>query len=312
VQLFQVVLHIMQLKSWSLQVFCAVADAGSLQGASARVGLSPSAISRVISGLEIDLRVSLFDRRERRMELTALGREFQAQAREALHMLDALLLFGSKGGGNTAMPLRIAAFSRHAETVVAPALARSLLVQPSLGPVKLDVHAQRDFGFSRLARPFDVGFGHLVGQHDDLEQQFLALSPLVAVLPPGHALASKQAIDAGDLHSAMRIKLASDTFIERAVTAALGITTEGPATITVSHTYVALRLVREGLGIHITDWFAALGASESGCPCIPLTMATAAPTISAFWSRRSPVPLSRINTAIATVQAFLTATQRRN
>jgi LysR family transcriptional regulator, cyn operon transcriptional activator len=45
-----------------LQTFVAVADAGGVAAASARLNLSQSAASRQIHALEPDLRVTLFDR----------------------------------------------------------------------------------------------------------------------------------------------------------------------------------------------------------------------------------------------------------
>jgi DNA-binding transcriptional LysR family regulator len=63
-----------RLRLKDLQVFMAVARAGSMAKGADRLGVSQPAISEVISGLEHALRVKLFDRTARGVEVTASGR----------------------------------------------------------------------------------------------------------------------------------------------------------------------------------------------------------------------------------------------
>ncbi len=260
----------MEIKTRTLRVFCAVIESGSLQAASARVGLTPSAISRILTQLEAEIGVTFFDRSERRMAPTAHGSEFHARARETLSLCDELGRFGRDLGKRGRQPLRIAALSRHAETIVAPTVARLLADDPGGPGFRIDVHTQRDFGFSKLARPFDVGFGNLIGRHDDLVIEPMAMSPIVVVLPPRHPLALRIELDIGDLADARLIMLSTDTTIGALVQANLQGMPSQNATVTVSHTSVALRLVADGVGLHVTDRLAALQAMKSGCVLIPL------------------------------------------
>jgi DNA-binding transcriptional LysR family regulator len=293
----------MEIYSRSLKIFCAVADTGSLQVAAGRIALSPSAISRVIAGLEADLGIVLFDRSERRMELTQAGREFLLRTREAVLLLDELANFGRRSIHAQA-PLRIAAFSRHAEPVVAPAMAHLLQKDTAFGSIKLDVHAQRDFGFSRLARPFDIGFGHMASASDEFVIVPLAMSPVVAVLPPGHRLADHDALSPADLRGHPLITLSGDTIIGRIVREAVR-PYELNAIVDVSHTYVALRLVREGLGLHVTDQLAVLQAKDTGCRCIPLKPVKDTITLSAFWPKRAGGPDKRVEATVSAVRDFI-------
>ncbi len=205
---------------------------------------------------------------------------------------------------STAPPLRVAALSRHAQTIVAPAIARLLAAQPDTGPITLDMHAQRDFGYSRLARPFDVGFGHLVGSPDNLDIQVLAQSPLVVVLPPGHSSRDCTGLSLSQMASEPFIALAGDTVIGKAVSAAFDGAMPANVVAKVSHTYLALDLVAAGIGLHVTDRLAAIDAERRGCTLIPLSPALSL-AFCTFQPRRTASVGSRCAALIETVEALV-------
>jgi DNA-binding transcriptional LysR family regulator len=63
-----------------LRTFIAIADAGGVARAAARLHLSQPATSRQIAALEADLGVPLFDRIGRRVQLTSEGEDLFAAA----------------------------------------------------------------------------------------------------------------------------------------------------------------------------------------------------------------------------------------
>jgi DNA-binding transcriptional LysR family regulator len=295
----------LEIRPRVLKAFCAVVDTGSLALAAGQVNLSISAISRIISQLEADLGVTLFDRGERRLMPTQAGREFHRRAREALPLFDDLAAFGRHGGKARHAPLRVAALSRHAETVVAPVLAGLLASEPGFAPVQLDVHAQRDFGFSRLARPFDIGFGNLSGPHPGLVTELLALAPIVVATAPDNPLAKLDRVPAAALLPHPLIVLARDTIIAAIVRDALGAVSFGaPPIAEVSHTYVALEMVRAGAGLHVTDALAALAVEARGVVLRPLETDRTVPIL-AFWPGRSDAPEPRALRLKQAVTVFL-------
>src|SRR5438067_5007761 len=75
-----------------LRAFIAVAELSSFRAAAETIHLSQPALSRRIDKLERALRVRLFDRDTRNVELTAVGRDFARKARTLLDDLDAILL----------------------------------------------------------------------------------------------------------------------------------------------------------------------------------------------------------------------------
>jgi len=74
-----------------LRYFLAVAEAGSFSRAADRIGISQPSISQQIRDLEAGLRVTLFQRRGKRISLTPAGAIFEGHARTILRQLDTCL-----------------------------------------------------------------------------------------------------------------------------------------------------------------------------------------------------------------------------
>src|SRR5947208_11737769 len=74
-----------------LRYFLAVAEAGSFSRAADRLGISQPSVSQQMRDLEAALRVSLFQRRGKRILLTAGGLIFQEHARAILRQLENFL-----------------------------------------------------------------------------------------------------------------------------------------------------------------------------------------------------------------------------
>jgi DNA-binding transcriptional LysR family regulator len=71
-------------------IFERVAERGSFAGAAEDVGLSPSAVSKLVTRLELRLGVRLINRTTRRLALTAEGEIYLERAREILHAIEAV------------------------------------------------------------------------------------------------------------------------------------------------------------------------------------------------------------------------------
>lgn len=84
-----------------LEVFVAVADAGSFAKAGTRLRLSPPAVTRAISALEDRLGARVFNRTTRSLTITDVGQRFLDSARRVLVDLDAA---EKEAVGETAMP----------------------------------------------------------------------------------------------------------------------------------------------------------------------------------------------------------------
>jgi len=121
----------------SIAIFAAVVDHGSFRRAAAHLGLAPSRISEVVSGLEKDLGVTLLYRSTRQLSLTHEGRQLHGQAIAMLSAaeagLDAITSVASEPSG----ALRITAPAFVTQTDLMATFARFSLVHPK---VSLDFH----------------------------------------------------------------------------------------------------------------------------------------------------------------------------
>lgn len=112
-----------------MQVFVAVADSGSLARAARSLGLSPSAVTRMLAALEERLGVRLLNRTTRSLSLTEAGARFLEGTRHALTALDEA---ERAAGGATAIPtghLRVTAPLTFGRMHLMPVLADFLRSQ---------------------------------------------------------------------------------------------------------------------------------------------------------------------------------------
>ena len=70
---------------WGIEVFVAAAEEGSISAAARRLGVSPSAVSQQLSGLEAALGAVLLDRSGRPMPITPAGSLFRRHAQTILN-----------------------------------------------------------------------------------------------------------------------------------------------------------------------------------------------------------------------------------
>ncbi len=110
----------------ALRVFLAVAEAGSMTAASARQGLTQSAVSQLIRHLEEYMGTVLVDRSKRPVALTATGKILQRHAQTIIGEADALEVAVRHVGSSKVQELNIGVVDSFAATV-GPSLIKALL-----------------------------------------------------------------------------------------------------------------------------------------------------------------------------------------
>ncbi|MFN2378372.1 MAG: LysR family transcriptional regulator [Candidatus Binatia bacterium] len=113
-----------------LEVFVAVADAGSFAKAGVRLRLSPPAVTRAVAALEDRLGARVFHRTTRSLTITEVGQRFLESARRILTDLDAA---EKEAVGETATPqghLAITASVTFGRSALAPLVCDFLSLHP--------------------------------------------------------------------------------------------------------------------------------------------------------------------------------------
>jgi DNA-binding transcriptional LysR family regulator len=150
-----------------MTAFVAVAERSSFAKAAVHLGLSRSALSETIRGLEDKLGVRLLNRTTRSVAVTAVGERLLAELRPALESFDAALesvnMFRDKPAGH----LRLTVPRPAAKVVIEPILSKFLAAYPAITLEIITDSALTDIVRDR----FDAGIrpGHV------LEQDMIAI-----------------------------------------------------------------------------------------------------------------------------------------
>ncbi|MBL9051813.1 MAG: LysR family transcriptional regulator [Tabrizicola sp.] len=173
---------------WGIEVFVAAAEEGSLSAAARRLGVSPSAVSQQLSGLEAALGAVLLDRSGRPMPVTPAGAMFRRHAQTILNAASearAELAMADLSGMTT---LRIGVIEDF-DSDVTPRLL-SLLSRDLKGcRFLLETGASHRLMDQLEARALDIvvaaDSASEPGPEDWREVHPLMSEPFVAVAPPG-------------------------------------------------------------------------------------------------------------------------------
>lgn len=124
-------------RSGEMATFLAVVDAGSLSGAARALGLTPSAVSRLIARIESRLGVRLVVRTTRSLRLTAEGETYARAARRILADIDEVEI----ALADQASPhghIRVSAATAHGRLVIVPLLGEFTALYPDI-EVEMDL-----------------------------------------------------------------------------------------------------------------------------------------------------------------------------
>ncbi|MEW6445807.1 MAG: LysR family transcriptional regulator [Pseudomonadota bacterium] len=181
-----------------LRMIQALAETGSVSAAAGRVHLTQSALSHQLGALERYFGVELLDRSRRPLRLTPAGERLLVAARRTLPEVEAaraeVLRMAS---GHAPESLRIAVECHSCFDWLMPAMDLYRAERPE---------AELDLVSGFLPEPLDLlldGRADLAVVSEARDWPGIAYLPLfryeiVALLAPGHALADKPCLDAGD------------------------------------------------------------------------------------------------------------------
>jgi len=292
----------LEIKSKALKIFCAVVETGSLLAASNKLGISPSAASRVLSQLEERIGIVLFDRGNKTLTLTSEGTEFYRVAMEAMRAWKVVEDYPTHRKRKRKL-LRAAVLARHCSDVILPAIVKIFKRHEKDMRVTLDIHNGRDIYFSKYSHPFDIGFGTLLSEHDDMEKRVLAELPLRLVCSKNNPLSQKDVVSREDYAKENFILLSHDMRERKLCDLLLPSLEEDQIVGEISSTQVALRMVKRNAGVHITDSLAAISVSDD-CKAIPISDPLTIP-FCVFWPKTAGALSEEVKECIAEVSASI-------
>jgi DNA-binding transcriptional LysR family regulator len=232
-----------------LLAFRAVAEISNFRKAAESVHISQPAFSRRIDKLEQALGVRLLDRSTRRVNLTAVGRDFARHVQRLMDDLDNTLL-GIRGVAASRMgEVTIACVPSTVYYFLSQVIRRYHEVHPKVRVKVFDASANDVL--SAVARnEADFGLNFIGAQEADIEFKLLLEDRFVAACRRDHPLARKRQVTWSELTKYDYISIAKSSGNRLLLDQALANVAERPQSIyEAQHVTTQLGLVEAGLGV---------------------------------------------------------------
>jgi DNA-binding transcriptional LysR family regulator len=250
-----------------LEVFLAVARAGSVTAAAGALAMSQSAASGALADLESAFDAPLFDRIGKRLALNARGQAIRARAEAVWSQADDLeqALAGREGAAR----LRIGATMTIGDYLVVPLMARFMRERPG-AEVTLAVANTEEI--ARQVSNFEIDVGLIEGEVEARGLRVITWrdDELSVFAGPDHPLARKRALTDNDLRSAAWIVRERGSGTRQAFDRAMrGLLPDLRIALTLEHTEALKAAVAAGIGLGCLSRIALRDAFTHGTlrPC---------------------------------------------
>lgn len=199
-----------------LRYFLAVAEAGSFSRAADRLRISQPSVSQQMRDLEAGLRVSLFQRRGKRILLTAIGLIFQEHARGILRQLESFLQDVSREPGELRGALRLGVVPVLNVPLVPHLLGLFAADHPGISLIVEEISSTEIETALEEGR-MDVGLGFLTRHSPNLRYERLCTDEFNLVVSATHPWRKRRLIPFSELHQERLLQL-PDSFVMRRMT----------------------------------------------------------------------------------------------
>jgi LysR family cyn operon transcriptional activator len=197
-----------------LRYFLAVAGAGSFSRAADRLGISQPSVSQQMRDLEANLRVSLFQRRGKRILLTSAGLIFQEHARAILRQLENFLDELSSGSAQLRGALHLGIVP-WLDVALAPQLLGLFAARhPGVNLTVTEISSD-DIETALEEGRLDVGLGFLTHHSPNLRYELLCNDEFALIVPAGHPWWNRRVIHFSELHQQRLLQLPRSFAVRR-------------------------------------------------------------------------------------------------
>ena len=206
----------MNLTLRQLRAFVLLAKTRQFTQAAQRMHVTQSALSSLIKELEHGVRIKLFDRHTRRVELTSAGAGFLHTAEKTLAELEQAVHDLHDLAAVRQGRVRIVASTVISSGVLSPAFKVFRQQHPNVHFVLKDM-AEEDILNTVLSGAVDLGIGTSAGPVKDLDQLPLFNDSFIALCSVNHPLASRSRLAWRDLQDQPFIALAQNSPIRKLI-----------------------------------------------------------------------------------------------
>ena len=237
----------------SLRAFQLTLSEGSLAGAAINLNLSQPAVSRLISSLENELKMTLFYRTGRRLKPTPEALAFYKEAGRIIDNLDQIPRIAADIKAGRQESIRIVVMPRVASTLVSQAISQFMAMNGKVR-VSVDIQSRHDAYKWSSGREYDFGIGALPLEDADTRTQVLLRARAQVLIPKTHPLSKNKDVTAEDLINEKVIALSPGLLLRDQVDDffhSAGLTPTYSCETSAS--MFACQLVADGAGVTILD-----------------------------------------------------------
>lgn len=240
-----------------IEVFRAVMQAGSVTAAAATLHVSQPGVSRMLSHIELQLGLPLFERRKGRLSPTPEAQTLYAQVEQVysgVRRIEDCARELKSGGG---LSLRVLCSPSMALELVPNAIASTAEQHPQ-ARIYLETQLNREMVNLLASGQADVGISSFPVDHALIESIPVGVWRLSCVFPKGHAFANQNSISARDILAQRIIAFSPDTPQGRVMVQWCEETRLQPQSrIEVRSGQAACALAACGAGVAVVDEFTA-------------------------------------------------------
>ena len=262
----------MDIQHRHIEVFRAIMTAGSVTGAAALLHTSQPTLSRDLARLEQLLGYALFERERGRLQATARARVLFDEVERSFQGLGRVIERAQALGRDEGAELSVLSLPALSHALLPGALAALLAEHPD---ARIDITPAEppllDAWMSE--QRFDLGLAEQATPLPGVRIEPVLEADEVAVLPAGHALASRGRLALKDFDGQDFISLAADDPYRREIDARFDAAGTFRRLRLQPHSAVAVcELVRAGLGVAVVNPLTAAACASDGLVVRPLAV----------------------------------------
>lgn len=234
-----------------IQAFLAVAEQGTFTRAASQLGMSQPTLTVQIQQLEASLGVRLFDRTNRRVSLTAAGRDLVGPFERLIVDYEAIGHRARDMASHRRGVVTVASLPSIASGLLPRAIAALTAVHSGLLVKVRDMTADAIVTAVKSGEA-DVGLGSVMRPDSDLRTRPLVTDRLCALVPATHPLASRQRVSFASITRWPLVLTSRDSSVRQLIDRSAQ-QRRLPMQVVQESTYMstAMAMVAAGLGVSI-------------------------------------------------------------
>lgn len=247
-----------------LEALRAFVETGTVSQAATRLGRTQPQIGRLLGALETELGFLLFDRRNKRLTLTAEGREFYQHAERLLQGHDGLERFAAQLRRGGRHHIRVLAAPHVTHAIVIDAVAALSRRDPRF-TASVDSRVRIDIDSWLGQEHFDLCVTVLPVNHAGFETEEFLRIEAIAAMAKGHPLAEREVVTVEDLANNSFIATHRRSLVQQQIERQANEAGVVPnSRFETQSGMIACQLAERGLGCCVADPFVAYSSGTPG------------------------------------------------